>query len=195
MGHRDAPAGERGITPSVEATGDGRCVGARTERAWLCDYPCERRTGNLTKPSIRPCGSGRRRPPLSMEKGDSRPVRHTAGAYPRLKMQAPIVPAPDDPRRLQRSLPTSTGRQAGEENEALSASAPDAGEHITDMAPNVNAIRLPQKPPSPRIRCGAPLPSGATAPQGSGAPCQARGDGRKGWETDIRLFLEVRRNA
>ena len=35
--------------------------GARTRRAWLRDLSCERRTGNRTKPSIRPCGSGRRR--------------------------------------------------------------------------------------------------------------------------------------
>ena len=108
-------------------------MGARTERAWLRDYRCERRTENRTKPSIRPCGSGRRRPLSDLNKADSRPTRQTVGAYPRLKSRAPIVPAPAALRHLQRSLPASTGRQRGEENEALTASAPVTGEHITDM--------------------------------------------------------------
>ena len=43
---------------------------ARTERAWLCDLSCERRTGNRTKPSIRPCGSGRRRGGLASHPSD-----------------------------------------------------------------------------------------------------------------------------
>ena len=64
------PAGERGTTPGLEATGDGRCMGARTIRAWLRDYRCERRTGNRTKPSIRPCGSGRRRGGLASHPSD-----------------------------------------------------------------------------------------------------------------------------
>ena len=61
VGHETSPAGERGITPGYGATGDGRCGGARTGRAWRCDHRCERRTGGRTKPSIRPWGSGRRR--------------------------------------------------------------------------------------------------------------------------------------
>ena len=69
---------------------------------------------------------------------DSRPTRQTVGAYPRLKSRAPIVPAPAVLRQLQRSLPASTGRQRGEENEALTASAPVAGGRITDMVTNIN---------------------------------------------------------
>ena len=71
---------------------------------------------------------------------DSRPVRHTAGAYPRLESRAPIVPAPAVLRRLQRSLPASTGRQRGVRSEALTASAPVAGGRITDMVVNVKPI-------------------------------------------------------
>ena len=61
--HTPPPAGDHGITPTGQTrTGDDRCVGARTGRAWLRDLSCERRTGNRTKPSVRPCGIGRRRP-------------------------------------------------------------------------------------------------------------------------------------
>ena len=44
---------------------------------------------------------------------DSRPTRQTVGAYPRLKSQAPIVPAPAVLRQLRRSPQASTGRQRG----------------------------------------------------------------------------------
>ena len=67
------PAGERGIAPRKNAaTGDSRCVVARTGRAWLCDHRCERRTGKRTKPSIRPCDSGRRRGGLASCPSDRR---------------------------------------------------------------------------------------------------------------------------
>ena len=83
-------------------------MGARTIRAWLRDHECERRTGNRTKPSGLPCSTGRRRHGLAS-------CPSAAGAYPRLKSRAPIVPAPGACRRLQRSLPASTGRQRGSE--------------------------------------------------------------------------------
>ena len=73
------------------------------------------------------------------DEADSRPTRHTAGAYPRLKSRAPIVPTPDDLWHLRCSPLASTGRQRGEENEALTASAPVAGGHITNMVVNVKA--------------------------------------------------------
>ena len=93
------------------------------------------------------------------------------GAYPRLEMQAPIVPAPGACRRLQRSLPASTGRQRGSESEALTASAPVAGGRITDMVINVKLDNLgDQNTPSP-------LPV---------APHQVRVDG-EWWKADVEL--------
>ena len=74
------------------------------------------------------------------DEADSRPIRQTVGAYPRLKSRAPIVPAPAVLRHLQRSLPASTDRQRGEESEALTASAPVAGGRITDMVINVKCF-------------------------------------------------------
>ena len=120
-----------------------------TAGAWVLE-PNERGLrGNLAndgrKPrvtSIRPCGIGGRRCGLA-----------SLPSYPadwlRCLMRVPIAPAPDVPRRSQRSLPASTGRQAGEENEALTASAPVAGEHITDMVINVKTIH--RTPPIPLV--------------------------------------------
>ena len=114
-------------------------MGARTGRAWLRDHQCERRTGNRTKPSGLPCSTGRRRHGLAS-------CPSAAGAYPRLEMQAPIVPAPGACRRLQRSLPASTGRQRGVRSEALTASAPVAARYITDTVINVNSFHVIGKP-------------------------------------------------
>ena len=80
---------------------------------------------------------------------DSRPIRHTAGAYPRLESRVPIVPAPAVLRQLQRSLPASTGRQRGDRSEALTASAPVAGGRITDMVINVKAVHTTKIPDHP----------------------------------------------
>ena len=159
-------------------------MGARARRAWLCDYRCERRTGNRTKPSIRPCGSGRRRGGLASlpsDRGGIPPVEF-AGAD-RARSRCPSAFAALAAKAFSKKMrPTgvpSTGRQRGEESEALTASAPVAGGRITDMVKFVklDSHRSPKLHPSPRTRCGAPLPSDAAAPQGSGASCQARGDG------------------
>ena len=80
---------------------------------------------------------------------DSRPTRQTVGAYPRLESRAPTVPAPAVLRHLQRSLPASTGRQRGVRSEALTASTPVAGEHITDMVIIVKAVHLTNIPDHP----------------------------------------------
>ena len=80
---------------------------------------------------------------------DSRPTRQTVGAYSRLESRAPTVPAPAVLRHLQRSLPASTGRQRGVRSEALTASTPVAGEHITDMVIIVKAIHLTNIPDHP----------------------------------------------
>ena len=80
---------------------------------------------------------------------DSRPVRQTVGAYPRLESRAPIVPAPAVLRQLRCSPQASTDRQAGKENEALTASAPVAGGPITDMVINVKAVHSTKIPDHP----------------------------------------------
>ena len=79
----------------------------------------------------------------------SRPTRQTVGAYPRLNARAPIVPAPDACRHLRCSPLASTGRQRGVRSEALTASAPVAGEHVTDMVINVKAVHLTKIPDQP----------------------------------------------
>ena len=170
-------------------------MGARTERAWLRDYRCERRTGNRTKPSIRPCGSGRRRHGLAScpSYRGGIPQVGIAGAD-RARSRCPSAVAALAAKAFSKKMrPTgvpSTGRQRGVRSEALTASAPVAGEHITDMVVFVklDSHRSPKLHPSPRTRCGVPLPSGAAAPQGSGVPCQARGDGRNGVESGQAAF-------
>ena len=107
------------------------------------------------------------------------------------------MPAPDDLRHLQRSLPASTGRQRGGENEALTASAPVAGEHITDMVINVKFIRhTSANPRRPALDAGQYFSSGASVPQGSGAPCQARATADIGVESGRWIGVEnTGRNA
>ena len=152
-----------------------------TAGAWVLE-PDERGCATIVANDGR--GIARNRPfgPVAAggDGADSRPVRQTVGAYPRLNAQAPIVPAPAVLRHLRCSPLASTGRQRGEENEALTASAPVAGGRVTDMVINVKFDHpyLLKNHRRPALDAGQSSSSGVVAPQASGAPCQARGDGR-----------------
>ena len=109
---------------------------------------------------------------------DSRPTRQTVGAYPRLNARAPIVPALAVLRRVRCSPQASTGRQRGVRSEALTASAPVAGGRITDMVVNVKIAHsyTSKFTIAPHSMRGPAFLQARRAPQGSGPPCQARGD-------------------
>ena len=81
----EAPAGERGITPGCNGRRPVRGCSNRTSVA--ARLSCERRTGNRTKPSGRPCGIGGRRCGLA-----------SWPSYPadwlRCLARVPIAPAP-----------------------------------------------------------------------------------------------------
>ena len=117
----------------------------------------------------------------------SRPYRHAVGAYPRLWSQAPIVPAPAVLRRCGARHLRAPAVKRGKKRSAT-ASAPLAGGHITDMVrfvkPKEPTIPTSNSPVAPGLGCGARCSSDpSSTPQGSGAPCQARGDGRLGVES------------
>ena len=118
------PAGERGIAPGSNGRRPVRWCSSRTSVAarLSCANDGQGDARNLPIPPVA-SGGDRTARTLPSYRGDWLPCQ----------TRAPIAPAPDVRRHLQRSLPASTGRQAGEENEALTASAPVAGERITNM--------------------------------------------------------------
>ena len=144
------PAGERGIAPRKNAaTGDSRCVVARTGRAWLCDHRCERRTGIARNRPFGPATAGG-------DGADSRPARQTEGDFaPLAQTGVPIAPAPAVSRRCG-ARQTSTGRQAEARSEALTAHRTRCGRaynrygSLCQASSATRITRITQPTPSPR---------------------------------------------
>ena len=143
--------------------------GARTKRAWRCDHRCERWTGGRTKPSIRPCGSGRRRGGLASlpsDRGGIPPVECAGAdrACSRCLSAGGALAAQAFSKKMRQTKAPSTDRQRGGRSEALTASAPVVGEHITDMVGFVKRLlAFPLTLSSPRARHGVRLFFGRTA--------------------------------
>ena len=125
-----------GITPGKpkqRATAGAWVLESRTSVA--CMASLRTTDGKPRETSIRPCGIGGRRCGLA-----------SLPSYPAdwlrcCECGCRSLPLPmsfdvGDARRQ-----ASTGRQAGEESEALTASAPVAGEHITNVVINVKLTR------------------------------------------------------
>ena len=166
--HRLSPTGERGITPQGSSNGRQPVRGCSNQTSVAVRSSLRTTDGDRTKPSIRPCDSGRRRGGLASCPSDHgglcSPCADTGADRSRSRCQSAVW----------RSPRASTGHQAEARSEALTAHRTRCGRVCNQYGDKcqVESPHLPNEPRHPVLDTGLGCLAHPPRSKKSPAPCQ-----------------------